>query len=157
MRLFLILAIVFAFVFFTACASPNSVAVKGADGKDGKDGRDGKGCQITKLDPDPIQAPYGGAVIECSDSFAVLTNGAPGLNVPPTAYSIVDHVDPCGDVPAKYDEILLRLQNGQLIGSISDKINGENTRLGFIPPGSWYTTDGTGCHFTVTSSLQVIW
>lgn len=63
--------------------------------------------------------------------------------------NIVDIIDPCGDHPTKIDEVILRTQSGKLIASFSDNANGQNTRFSIIKVGSYVTTDGTNCHFSV--------
>jgi hypothetical protein len=63
-------------------------------------------------------------------------------------------VDPCGDTPNKFDEILFRLSNGVLVAYFE---SGSNRYLSVIPPGTYKTTDGNNCIFTVDSQLQVRW
>jgi len=76
------------------------------------------------------------------------TNGTNGLNAD-TTYSIVSIVDPCGDTPGVYDEVILKLGNGTYISSFSDNVQGYNTRLGILTHGTFMTTDGTSCVFTI--------
>lgn len=85
------------------------------------------------------------------------TNGTDGQTYVPSPFAPVDIIDPCGDTPGKYDEILIRLYNGMLIATISDNSNGLNTRLAIVPSGGWRTTDNTGCTFTVHSNGMVTW
>lgn len=80
------------------------------------------------------------------------TNGTNGTNAAPTAFTPVSIVDPCGDTPGIYDEIFIRLQNGMLIASFSDNANGQNTRFSIITAGSYITTDGSACYFSVDGS-----
>lgn len=79
-------------------------------------------------------------------------DGEDGADAPPTAFTPVSIVDPCGDAPGIYDEIFLRLQNGTLLWSLSDNSNGLNTRFSVAVQGSWVTTDGSGCYFSVDSA-----
>ena len=72
-----------------------------------------------------------------------------------TDYTPVDILDPCGDAPGIYDEVFLRLSNGMLLWSLSDHMNGTNTRLSLSVPGSWETTDGSHCHFSVDSDYNL--
>lgn len=74
-------------------------------------------------------------------------------DIPP--YTAVNVIDPCGDAPNLIDEILLVLANGQVLVSFSDHKNGNNTRLALLPPGTYVTTDGSNCAFTVTSDGQI--
>ena len=68
--------------------------------------------------------------------------------------AVLEVIDPCGPQSA-HDEVLLRLANGQLLASFSDAASGQNTRFSVIGPGSYITTDGTACRFTVGADLQV--
>ena len=84
--------------------------------------------------------------------------GPSGPAAPPTSYTPTNIVDPCGDTPNKYDEVLIIFSNGQVLASFSDNANGNNTRLAIVPPGGPYqTTDGTGCVFYVSSKGTVTW
>lgn len=69
--------------------------------------------------------------------------------------TITEIVDPCGDSPGITDEVLLRLSNHKLLASFSDSSNGTNTRFSLIEPGQYETTDGSHCHFTVTSDYSI--
>lgn len=60
-------------------------------------------------------------------------------------------IDPCGDQTA-FDEVLLRLANGQLVAHFA---NGSLQFLSVIGPGNYVTTDGTSCYFSVDSNLQI--
>lgn len=69
--------------------------------------------------------------------------------------AIMEIVDPCGDAPGIYDEVLIRMNDGRLLASFSDAASGQNTRFSIIVPGSYVTTDGSNCHFTVNPDLSV--
>lgn len=84
------------------------------------------------------------------------SNGTPGVSAPPTDFTPVGIEDPCGDAPDIYDEVFLRLANGTLLASFSDDANGDNTRFSILDPGTYTTTDGDNCTFTVTSSYAII-
>jgi len=64
--------------------------------------------------------------------------------------AVLEVIDPCGDAPGVVDEILLRLADGRVLCSFSANASGQNTRLAILPAGSYVTTDGSSCHFTVT-------
>lgn len=81
--------------------------------------------------------------------------GIPGINGVISDYQINRIEDPCGDAPGIIDEVLLILANGQVLVSFSENANGKNTRFSILPPGSYQTTDGSGCVFTITSSGDV--
>jgi hypothetical protein len=76
-------------------------------------------------------------------------NGLPGLNAD-TTYQVTEIIDPCGQQhPNGYDEVILKLGNGKYLASFSDNANGLNTRFGVLPAGTYRTTDGTNCTFTL--------
>lgn len=65
-----------------------------------------------------------------------------------TGYTIVSVIDPCGPSGGVADEVLLRSGNGALIASFG---TGNSVRFSILEPGSYVTTDGTSCSFTVDS------
>lgn len=85
------------------------------------------------------------------------TNGSDGINAPPTPFTPVGIIDPCGDAPGIYDEVFLQLANGTILASFSSNASGLNTRFSVLVPGSYVTTDGSNCYFTVNSSNQVVY
>lgn len=125
--------------------------VPGRDGQVGPQGPKGSSCTVSRI--------TNGATITCSDGTTVLIldgeNGQDGQPAPPTAYTVVEIVDPCGDAPGVFDEVFLRLANGTLVASFSENANGKNTRFAILTPGSYTTTDGSSCYFSVDSDNQV--
>lgn len=83
--------------------------------------------------------------------------GPQGPAGPVSPMSIVSVIDPCGDAPGIYDEVLLKLQNGTIIASFSDNANGKNTRFSLLVPGNYVTTDDSSCAFNVSPTLVVTW
>lgn len=81
--------------------------------------------------------------------------GQQGEQGPVSEFTPVEIVDPCGDKPDIYDEVFLRLFNGQLLWSLSDNQNGLNTRFSLAVPGSWKTTDGSHCFFSIDNDYQL--
>lgn len=77
--------------------------------------------------------------------------GAPGADGQDGQDAILEVIDPCGDAAGVIDEILIRLTDGRVLCSFSANANGQNTRLSVLPAGSYVTTDGSNCHFTVTA------
>lgn len=67
--------------------------------------------------------------------------------------SVVEYIDPCGDNPGKYDEIILKTSSGRLIAYFED---GGKRFLSELTPGNYQTTDHQKCNFTVDSDLNVI-
>lgn len=76
-------------------------------------------------------------------------NGNDGHDAPASSYGILGMVDPCGP-QSSYDEVFLRLANGHLIALFTDNIHGDNPRLSEIGDGSFMTTDGTNCYFSIS-------
>lgn len=126
-----------------------------SNGIDGVDGKDGSACTITSVD--------NGALIACGENHVVVLNGVDGKDgqdgqdgqdAPPTAFTVTELIDPCGDAPGKFDEVLLRLANNTLIAHYAD---GAKQFLSVIGPGTYMTTDGTSCVFTVSPTNVVSW
>lgn len=138
-KLFIVLTI-----FASACSLEDRT---GPMGPEGAPGRPGSSCSV-----EPVS---NGAVITCDDgTSAVIVNGTDGQDAPPTAYSVVELIDPCGDEPNAFDEVLLRLANGQLMAHYSS--DGLQF-LTLLSPGNYVTTDSQKCHFTIDSDMNVSW
>jgi hypothetical protein len=129
---------------------------KPKDGKDGAPGVPGQGCTVMQL--------TNGAEIKCGDeTTAVILNGdvgpkgadgsdgKDGENLAAGPYSIREVINPCGAVGA-HDEVILRLENGQILGHYSQ---GQKQFFVLLTQGNYETTDGTKCKFSVDSSLNV--
>jgi hypothetical protein len=156
--------------------SDGSDGSNGVDGKDGVNGTNGHNSLakvIAPIDGGGSSCPNGGVslvtgldlndngmleVTEAQHSKDVCNgidgvngvNGLNGLNAPPTPYTPVGLVDPCGDTANVFDEVFIKMANGQLIASFSENSSGKNTRFSVLLSGSNYqTTDGTGCTFSV--------
>lgn len=82
-------------------------------------------------------------------------DGAVGQDAPPTQFTPTGLVNPCGDAPGIYDEVFIKLANGTLIASFSDNANGNNTRFSVLTTGTYQTTDGDGCTFSVDGSGNI--
>lgn len=81
--------------------------------------------------------------------------GPRGEAGPKGSDSIVAIIDPCGDSPTVIDEIVIILADGNVLVSFSEQANGKNTRLALLPPGSYITTDGSSCAFTVNNDSSI--
>lgn len=78
--------------------------------------------------------------------------GERGETGPQGPAAILEVIDPCGDAPGVVDEILLRLADGSVLCSFSANASGQNTRLAILPTGSYVTSDGSNCNFTVNAN-----
>lgn len=159
-----------------------SVVSAGKDGKDGlagqdgKDGKDAEPCYVEAfsggatiicadssvniLNGESITGPVGpaggsctvapvtdGALISCEDgSSQLVLNGADGES------AILEIIDPCGDSPGEFDEIMFRLSSGELVAYFEQ---GSKRFLTVLNPGNYRTTDKQSCRFTVTTDMQV--
>jgi hypothetical protein len=110
---------------------------------------------ISVVPATPEQCPAGGSVYtvragEDVLSTQILCNGRDGSDAPASPFVPVALIYLCGQTGG-FDEILIRLANGQVLASMSDKANGENTRLVALPDGDYQTTDGRKCNFTLAT------
>jgi hypothetical protein len=155
-----LLFLVIATGLLVACSGP----------EDGKNGKNGSSCSV--------QQAANGAVVLCTDgTSAIISNGTNGLNgtdgqdgVDGTngqngtnghdglpgmdgrngVDAVVEIIDPCGDNPGQFDEVLLRLSTGELLAYFE---SGSNRFLSLIGNGSYSTTDSQHCHFTVNNGV----
>lgn len=114
----------------------------GATGATGAQGIQGVAGGTGAQGPQGIQGPQG-------------PQGLPGTNAPTPIPIVI--LDPCGDAPGIYDEVILKLPDGTLLASFSDNASGLNTRLSQLVPGSYVTSDNSLCYFTVHSNGTVTW
>lgn len=131
----------------------------GDTGPQGIGGTDGSSCTVTQLS--------NGSRIDCSDdTHAVVVNGSDGLagptgetgepgiagaDAPLSAYSVASVIDPCSTAPG-FNEVLLRLQNNQILAHYAD---GAKQFFSLIGPGSYITTDGDACKFSIDNNGNI--
>lgn len=137
----------------------------GKNGQDGQNGRDGNGVAFAVVDASSAVCSQGGSTILMAtdiDNTGVYRIDAPnqhamiicnGQNAQVPAYTPVDVIHACGDNVA-YKEVLLRLSNGNVLGSFSNDSGGTMTRLAFLSDGTFMNTDGSGCTFTLSTSAD---
>lgn len=104
----------------------------GSNGQDGVNGRDGANGH------DGADGQNG-------------SNGADGQDAILPLFTPVEAIQACGNSVA-YKEVLLRLANGQVLGSFSDDTSGKMTRLAFLPDGTYMNTDNSGCTFSLSTA-----
>lgn len=153
----------------------------GSTGNTGLNGSSGHSAAFSMVGASLTLCPAGGSVISLgidlnddsvlqlgeTGQVAVLCNGVAGTNgtdgqagangqdAPPTPLTPVAIVNVCGDAPGIDDEVFLRLYNGLLLWSESDTMGGVNTRLSLARAGTWTSTDGDHCVFTLDSNLNI--
>lgn len=82
------------------------------------------------------------------------TSPSPQPTVSPDPFAVVAEIYPCNNTGPN-DEVIFQLANGQLIASLSHIFTG--SELTPLAPGSYYTSDGEHCHFTVNANGAVTW
>lgn len=130
----------------------------------GPAGKDGHSVIFTTADASEVQCAEGGTIlvmaVDTNDSGTLDdTDGniqtltiCNGLNAaPPTPFTPVAIFNPCGNAPGVQDEVLLKLADGSILASFSDNSNGKNTRFGLLGNGTYTTTDGDNCVFTLNN------
>jgi hypothetical protein len=135
----------------------------GNNGSNGSNGQNGNGVAFTVVEASTQVCGNGGFTILMATDVGntgvysveadnqqsmTICNGA---NAAPTEYTAVDTILACGNNVA-YKEVLLRLQNGQVLGSVSNDTGGSMTRLSFLSDGTFMNTDDSGCVFTLSTS-----
>lgn len=79
------------------------------------------------------------------DTGASGSNGTNGHDSPITPYSITDVLLPCG-AGGGYDEVLLRLGDGQLLAHFTE---GSREFLSILKPGNYVTASIPACYFSI--------
>lgn len=63
-------------------------------------------------------------------------------------HGIAEVIDPCGDVPNVFDEVVIKLHSGELISYFQQ---GNKRFLTVMTDGNFITTDSTSCRFSVVN------
>lgn len=158
----------------TSCGNYAGVWI--VDGVDGKDGTNGYSTVFSTAPASTTQCVNGGHVLMVGldvnqsndldlDDLNIQTlvtcnglngaNGSNGLDAPPTAFTPTAILNPCGDAPSVHDEVFLKLADGTILASFSDNANGNNTRFSILLDGTYQTTDGDACIFTLSGGSIV--
>lgn len=143
--------------------APGSPGDNGSNGGNGADGFD----SIISISSTAVTCPNGGVTvtsaldvnrsgiielnIDQNIALATICNGEAAVGL----FSSVTVLDPCGDAPNIVDEVILRLADGTVLASFSTNASGLNTRFAFLSPGTYQTTDGSNCVFTLNSQGQL--
>ena len=137
----------------------------GTNGSNGANGRNGNGVAFRVIVAPAEVCSNGGSIVLMATDIAntgSYSMEAPnqqsmticnGQNAVLPDYTPVEPILACGDNVA-YKEVLLRLQNGQVLGSFSNDPGGTMTRLAFIPDGNYMNTDNSGCTFSLSTSAN---
>lgn len=65
-----------------------------------------------------------------------------------TSIKVTRMIDPCGDKPNHFDEYILEMSNGDLLGYFEQ---GSKRFLTVLPDGNYRTTDAQACNFSVVN------
>ena len=135
----------------------------GKDGIAGLNGQDGSSCSITDTN--------GGALVSCGDETVLIkdgmkgatgTQGEPGTSVPDGASLLIAVINPCGDAPGIYDEIVFVDTDGHAYAYYEDNADytsykDQNRRIIEIPVNTYLrTTDGDNCKFKLDGGANLI-
>lgn len=168
-----------------ATGATGSQGIQGEKGDTGEAGANGHSAIVSQAPADSLVCTNGGVLIsmgvdlndnstmEPTEVKQVATlcnglNGSDGTNGQDgedgedgqdaviSQFAPIDLVNFCGNSSLAWSEVGFRLANGTIVASFSENANGKNTRWTVIRPGSYITTDGYGCNFTVTVSGQIV-
>lgn len=162
------LIVLAAVLLVTACGPRGRVGSQGPRGDSGLPGSDGFTTLFQVVEGDGEVTFLAGldldrsGTLEANEVTASATvkdgergaDGTDGADAAPTQFTPVAIIDPCGK-QSNYDEVLVRLANGQILASFSENSNGKNTRFVLLGAGNYATTDGTNCTFSVDASGNV--
>jgi len=166
-------------LLLAACCRPKDGrdGLSGVSGRDGRDGSNGHNALVVTeniLETNEIIGQllrFGtdlndNGILEASETSQTATimngkdgqngingvNGINGADAPPTAFTPISILNPCGNNPAIVNEIFLKLSNGTIIASFSQNASGLNTRWAVLTVGTYQTTDGDACTFTLNAN-----
>lgn len=115
----------------------------GSNGKDGRDGADGATCQAITI-PDGTQ-------VTCGHDVVVILNGRDGVNGTDGqdgADAQLELIDLCGNGK----EFLIRLPDGRILAHF---VQDSNQYFSVLGAGTYRSTDGMNCTFTVDADNQI--
>jgi hypothetical protein len=146
-----------------SCADGTSAFIKngrdgddGSDGQDGQDGDDGSDGQDGQDGSDGQNGEDGddGSDGQDGQDGSDGQNGQDGADGQDGLDFVQRVIDPCGQQSTQgFDEVLLVLQSGDILAHFD---NGDDQFLTILKrKQSYVTSDGTGCHFSVTKDGEV--
>jgi hypothetical protein len=90
-----------------------------------------------------------GAKITCGDNSVQINHGD---DAPVNPYNIVNIIDPCGEDPGNFNEVLLQFENGDVLAYFDDNVN---KFLTLLTPGTYKTTDAQKCKFKINNDMSI--
>lgn len=94
-----------------------------------------------------------GNINSLSSSYTTLNATVNTLNSQ-LANAVTMIIDVCGDTPNQFDEVVLKTRNGDYLAYFEQ---GNKRFLAKLGAGSYVSTDGTNCHFTITNSGNIVY
>jgi hypothetical protein len=133
--------------------TPGKDGLESKPGKDGKDGQDGATGAVGPIGPEGQKGDTGTQGVQGikGDTGAAGPQGLPGEAGKAGQNAVVEVYDPCGDSPG-FDEVILKLADGTLMSYFE---SGSNRFLTILRPGTYRTTDGSNCIFTIRSDGSI--
>ncbi len=127
------------------------------NGATGHAGVDGTSSSVSVSTDNAQSCPAGGWILSVINGTQAavhypLCNGTPGHDTAPPALSLIRFIAPCGMSSSAWKEQLIAFSDGSLMGTFSNTLAGDHTRLAFISDGGYIDTDDSGCTFSVSSS-----
>lgn len=105
------------------------------------------------LNIDALQTQYNSTlltIVSINSAIAALSGQVAVLQ---SNESVVELLDPCGDMPGQFDEVLLRTSSGKVIAYFE---TGSKRFLSVLVPNQGYsTTDVQACSFSVNSQGEL--
>jgi len=80
----------------------------------------------------------------------LVNNNVSSIATIETNNTVSEMIDPCGDNPNEFDEILLIMSDGSIIAYFEQ---GSKRFLGELPDGNYRTTDRQACNFSVVNGV----
>lgn len=81
-------------------------------------------------------------------------DGTDGIDGVDGENAILEVIDPCGDYEDGYDEVIFKLNSGDLMSYFE---TGSRRFLTLLTPGKYQTTDNQKCKFEITDDLEIIY
>lgn len=105
------------------------------------------------LNIDALQTQYNSTLLTIVSINSAIASLSGQVSVLQSNESIVELLDPCGDMPGQFDEVLLRTSSGKVIAYFE---TGSKRFLSVLTPNQSYsTTDVQGCAFSVNSNGEL--
>ncbi len=165
-----VINLLFFVLLFNGCGQQVALLIPPKDGVNGTNGSNGHSAAFSSAVPLVGVCSNGGSILNAGVDLnddtildlneitvsVVTCNGVDGVSPALPALMPVAILDPCGDAAGIYDEVFLKLANGTVLASFSDNANGLNTRFSKLIAGTYNTTDGSNCTFSIDANGNLL-